>query len=200
MAAMREMALLMMAAAAEARAKVAVMAAVRSAALATMALSAILVVPAEVRPIVVVIAAVRATMLTAMAAVAVAVATAVTMTTAMVTLAAAVAMVTVEVRATAMATAVTLAAASIGRDSTMMHVCNAILMRYADIVDARSNDDGNCSPAFNRGNIDRGVADKNSSRVRRLFAQCKLPSWIKQPLPLPPSRHPQFGGHFTSKR
>jgi hypothetical protein len=37
----------------------------------------------------------------------------------------------------------------------------------------------------------------NSSRTRRVLAQCEL---IKQPLLLPPSRHVQFGEQLTSKR
>jgi hypothetical protein len=38
------------------------------------------------------------------------------------------------------------------------------------------------------------------SRIRRVFAQHEQPSWIKRPLPLPPSRHLRCGGHFASKR
>jgi hypothetical protein len=40
-----------------------------------------------------------------------------------------------------------------------MDVCNAILSWYADIVDVRSNDEGDRIPTFNRGTIDEGVAN-----------------------------------------
>jgi hypothetical protein len=122
-----------------------------------MALRAMLVAPAEARPMAVAIVAVRATTLTTMALVAGAVAT----KTAAVTSAAAAAMVTVEARATA--TAVTLSAASgssNGGNGMTMDICHTILPWYADIINVRSNDDGNCALAFDGGNIDRGVADK----------------------------------------
>jgi hypothetical protein len=104
--------------------------------------------PAEAMPTAMVIVAVRATML---------------MTMAVVTLAVAAVMVMAEVRATAMA--VTSSAASGGGDGgngMKADVCNAILLCYADVVDVRSNNDGNCAPAFNRGNIDGGVANFNN--------------------------------------
>ncbi len=115
------------------------MAAVRAAALAMMALRAMSVVPSEARPMAVAIVAVRATMLTTLAAVAAAVA----MTMAAVTSAAAAAIVTVEARAMAMA----------------VMFCDAILPWYADVVNVKSDNDGNHAPAFDGGNIDRGVAD-----------------------------------------
>ncbi len=44
-------------------------------------------------------------------------------------------------------------------DGTTMDICDAILPPYTDILDVRSNGDGNRAPAFNRGNIDRMVAN-----------------------------------------
>ncbi len=41
-----------------------------------------------------------------------------------------------------------------GGDGTTMDVCDAILLQYADIVDVRSSNDGNCTLAFDGGNID----------------------------------------------
>jgi hypothetical protein len=61
--------------------------------------------------------------------------------------------------------AVTLFAASGSGDSsngTTTDDCNAILLQYADIVDVGSNDNGNCAPTINGGNIDRGVAKFNN--------------------------------------
>ncbi len=154
MAAMRAMALLMTAVAEEARAKAAAMAVVRAAALTTMALRVMLVVPAEVRPTVVAIVAVRAMTLTTMAAVAEAVAT----TTAAVTLAVAAVMVTAETRATAMAVMLLVASGSgNGGNGTTMDVCYAILLRYSGVVDVRSNNNGECAPAFNGSNIVGGL-------------------------------------------
>ncbi len=79
---------------------------------------------------------------------------------AVVILAAALMMVTVEVSATA--TEVTLLAASGGSNGgngTTTNLCNAFLLRYADIINVGSNDNGNCACTINGGNIDEGVAN-----------------------------------------
>jgi hypothetical protein len=85
---------------------------------------------------------------------------AVAKTTTAVTLAVAAVMVMAEVKVTTMAVALS-AVSDGGNDSngTTMGVCNAILLRYADIVNVGSNDDGDCAPTIDRGNIDRWVAD-----------------------------------------
>ncbi len=79
-------------------------------------------------------------------------------TMAVVTKAAALAMMTAKARAMGMA--LTLSAARGSGDGMTMDIHNAILPWYAGVVDVRSNEDGECTPAFNGGNIDRGVADK----------------------------------------
>jgi hypothetical protein len=102
------------------------------------------------------IVAERAMTPTTTAAVAAAVAT----TMAAVASAAAAAMMTAEARATVMA--MTLAAASgSSKDGNGMttDVQDAILPWYAEVVNVRSNNNANCTPAFDRGNIDGGVAD-----------------------------------------
>jgi hypothetical protein len=47
------------------------------------------------------------------------------------------------------------------RKGTTSDFCDAILLQYADIVNVGSNNDGNCAPAINGGNIERGVANFN---------------------------------------
>jgi hypothetical protein len=139
MAVMRAIALLMTAAVAEARAKVVAMAAVRAAVMATMALRAMSVVPAEARPMAVEIVVVRTTMMITTVVVAMTVAT----TMAAVVSAVAAAMVTAEARMTA--TVVTLLVASGSGDhgnGTTADICDAILPRYTDAVDVRSNNHG----------------------------------------------------------
>jgi hypothetical protein len=72
----------------------------------------------------------------------------------------------------AMATVVTLLAASGGSngsnngDGTTTDVPNAILPCYTDIVDVRSDNDGNRAPAIDGGNIDGGGADFNNGMQR----------------------------------
>ncbi len=99
------------------------------------------------------IVAVRATMLRTMAVV-VAVAT----TTAVVRLAVAAAMVAAEARAMVMT--VMLSVGNGHSNGKTMDVCNPILVQYADVVNVRSNNDGNHAPAFDGGHIGGGVADK----------------------------------------
>jgi hypothetical protein len=43
-----------------------------------------------------------------------------------------------------------------------MDICISILPLYADVINVRSNNDGNRSPAFDGGNIDGGVANFNN--------------------------------------
>jgi hypothetical protein len=97
---------------------------------------------------------------------------AVATTSAVVTLAAAAVMVTVEARTTA--TAVTLLVASgsgnIGNGTTM-DVCDAILLRYTNVVNVESNDDGNRAPAIDGGNIDGGVANFDNGMRRTCGGQ-----------------------------
>jgi hypothetical protein len=90
-----------------------------------------------------------------------AVVAAVVTTMAVVTLAAAVVMVTADVRMMAMAVRL-LAASGGGNNGTTTDVCDAIHLRYADIVDVGSNDDGNRAPTIDRGNIDGGAANFNN--------------------------------------
>jgi hypothetical protein len=74
----------------------------------------------------------------------------------------AVAAVMVKAEAMAMAMAVTLVAArggGKGSNGTTTDVCSAILPRYADVIDDRSDDDGNRAPTINGGNIAGGVTD-----------------------------------------
>jgi hypothetical protein len=147
----------MMVAAAVLRAKAVAKAAVRSAALATMALREMSVAPAEARPMAVVIVAVRATTLMTITTVAVAVAT----TMAAVMSIAAATMVTAEAKA--IVTAAMLLVASSGGNggnSMAIDIRDAILLWYADIVDVRSNDNGDRAPTFDGSNIDGGVADE----------------------------------------
>jgi hypothetical protein len=132
------------------------------------ALRAILVVPAEARPMAVAIGAVRATMLMTIVVVAVAEA----MITAAVTVAAAAAMVRVEARATAMVVA-SLPASGGGNsgDGTTTDVRNAILPPYADVIDVRRDNDGDCIPAFDGGNIDGGIVDFDKGMRRTCGGQ-----------------------------
>jgi hypothetical protein len=66
----------------------------------------------------------------------------------------------VMVTAEARAMAVTLLVASGGSDGgnggngTTMDIHDAILPWYANIVDVRSDNNGNCAPGIDRGNID----------------------------------------------
>jgi hypothetical protein len=54
--------------------------------------------------------------------------------------------------------AVMLSAVSGSGNGMTMEVCNAILPRYADAINVGSNNDGNCAPAIDGGNIDGWVA------------------------------------------
>ncbi len=69
-------------------------------------------------------------------------------------------MVTVEARAMAMAV-MSLAASgsSNGGDGTTTEFCGAILQQYTDVIDVRSDDNGNHTPAIDESDIDGGVAD-----------------------------------------
>jgi hypothetical protein len=58
-----------------------------------------------------------------------------------------------------------------GGNSTTMDVCNAILPWYADIVDVRSNNDGDRTPTFDGGNIDGGVADFDNGMLHATWGQ-----------------------------
>jgi hypothetical protein len=46
-------------------------------------------------------------------------------------------------------------------------VCNAILLRYTGIINARSNNNGGHAPAFDRGNIDGGGCRLSQWRAAR---------------------------------
>ncbi len=72
-----------------------------------------------------------------------------------------------EARATAMTVMLLVASSSSDSgDGTTTNVCDAVLPWYAEVVDVKSNNDGNCAPTFNRGNIDGGVANFNNGVQR----------------------------------
>ncbi len=68
------------------------------------------------------------------------------------------AMVAAEARATEVMSLAS-SGSSNGGDGTTSDILDAFLPWYADVVDVRSNNDGNSVPVFNRGNIDGGVAN-----------------------------------------
>jgi hypothetical protein len=147
-----------------------------SAALKTTAQRAMSVALTEAKPMTVAIIVVRAMRLTTMAAMAVVVA----MKTVAVTLAAAAAMVMAELRASA--TAVTSSAMSGSGNGMTMDICNANLSRCADVVNVKSDDDGNCAPALEGGNIDGGFADEH---IKNQEGVCMMQAAIEDQWPLP---------------